>query len=182
MPRSRRRSRQSKAPMNLNKVLLVGRLTGDPQLRTTPAGQQVATFSLATNRTWTDKSGVKKEDVQFHNIVVWGRQAEVAQRFLTKGGMVLIEGHLQSRDWTDKQGGKRRTTEIVSEFMQLGPRSAGNQSSGFSPRGADGSAPQSGFAPTPTPEMPSINLDDAGETPADFFPEEGGIKPEDLNF
>ena len=167
--------------MNLNKVLLVGRLTGDPQLRTTPTGQQVATFSLATNRAWTDKSGVKKEDVQFHNIVIWGRQAEVAGRFLTKGGTVLIEGRLQSRDWTDKQGGKRRTTEIVAEFMQLGPRpTGGSQASGFAAKAADGSTPQSGFAPAP--EMPSINLDDAGEAPADFFPEEGGIKPEDLNF
>ncbi len=167
--------------MNLNKVTLIGRLTGDPQLRTTPAGQQVATFSMATNRTWNDKSGVKKEDVQFHNIVVWGRQAEVAQRFLTKGGMVLIEGRLQSRDWTDKTGGKRRTTEIVAEFMQLGPRSAGNQGGGFTPRSQEASAQQSGFAPAEV--MPSIDLDAPHETPADFFPEEdGGIKPEDLNF
>lgn len=167
--------------MNLNKVLLIGRLTGDPQLRTTPAGQQVATFSMATNRTWNDKSGAKKEDVQFHNIVVWGRQAEVAQRFLTKGGMVLIEGRLQSRDWTDKQGGKRRTTEIVAEFMQLGPRSAAGQAGGFAPR-PHGDAPQGGFAPA-EPTMPSIDLDAPHETPADFFPEEdGGIKPEDLNF
>jgi len=173
-------SKLFRALMNLNKVLLIGRLTGDPQLRTTPAGQQVATFSMATNRTWSDKSGAKKEDVQFHNIVVWGRQAEVASRFLTKGGMVLIEGRLQSRDWTDKQGGKRRTTEIVAEFMQLGPRSAGSQGSGFAPRADAGSAPQSGFAPSA--EIPSIDLD-GGEAPADFFPEEdGGIKPEDLNF
>ncbi|MDO8582561.1 MAG: single-stranded DNA-binding protein [bacterium] len=174
--------------MNLNKVTLIGRLTGDPQLRTTPAGQQVATFSMATNRTWNDKSGVKKEDVQFHNIVVWGRQAEVAQRFLTKGGLVLIVGRLQSRDWTDKTGGKRRTTEIVAEFMQLGPRSAGNQGGGFTPRPQEGAAPQSGFAPAsqrgePAQEIPSIDLDAPHETPADFFPEEDhGIKPEDLNF
>ena len=167
--------------MNFNKVVLIGRLTGDPQLRTTPSGQQVATFSMATNRTWNDKSGVKKEDVQFHNIVVWGRQAEIAQRFLTKGGMVLIEGRLQSRDWTDKQGGKRRTTEIVSEFMQLGPRSASNQGGGFARRAEDAAVPQSGFAPT-SPEIPSIDLDAPHETPADFFPEEDGIKPEDLNF
>lgn len=167
--------------MNLNKVLLIGRLTGDPQLRTTPLGQQVATFSMATNRSWSDKSGAKKEDVQFHNIVVWGRQAEIAQRFLTKGGMVLIEGRLQSRDWTDKQGGKRRTTEIVAEFMQLGPRSTGNQTGGFNPQRTEGIAPQSGFAPAEG--IPSIDLDTPHETPTDFFPEDdGGIKPEDLNF
>jgi single-strand DNA-binding protein len=166
--------------MNLNKVILIGRLTGDPQLRTTPVGQQVATFSMATNRTWSDKSGAKKEDVQFHNIVVWGRQAEIAQRFLTKGGMVLIEGRLKSRDWTDKQGGKRRTTEIVAEFMQLGPRAAGAQGGGFSPRPEGASAPQSGFVSVP--DVPSIDLD-AGMPPSDFISEEeGGIRPEDLNF
>ena len=168
--------------MNLNKVLLIGRLTGDPQLRTTPSGQQVATFSIATNRAWTDKSGIKKEDVQFHNIVIWGRLAEIAGRFLTKGGSVLIEGRLQNRDWTDKEGHKRRTTEIVAESMQLGPRPFGaGQGGGFTPRAQGDAAPQSGFAPTAT-EVPTIDLDAPHETPAGFPPEEDGIKPEDLNF
>ena len=179
MRRSKPLSKLFRVLMNLNKVLLIGRLTGDPQLRTTPAGQQVATFSIATNRTWNDKDGAKKEDVQFHNIVVWGRQAEIAQRFLTKGGMVLIEGRLQSRDWTDKQGGKRRTTEVVAEFMQLGPRPTGSQGGGFVPRLQGDAAPQSGFAPAQ--EIPSIDLDAPHEAPANF-PEEDGIKPEDLNF
>ncbi len=185
-------------------------------MRTTPSGQQVATFSLATNRAWNDKSGGKKEDVQFHNIVVWGRLAEIAGRFLMKGGVVLIEGRLQNREWTDKQGQKRRTTEIVAESLQLGPRPFGSQQGGFSAGRQDGAtgsaAPQSGFAPasselqsasdrpspprplsetgrdgrgepaSPAQEIPSIDLDAGGEAPADFFPEEGGIKPEDLNF
>jgi single-strand DNA-binding protein len=172
--------------MNFNKVVLIGRLTGDPQLRTTPSGQQVATFSMATNRTWNDKGGVKKEDVQFHNIVVWGRLAEIAGRFLTKGGMALIEGRLQSRDWTDKEGGKRRTTEIVAESLQLGPRPFGAQSGGFAGGRQDGmgqpaNAPQSGFAPAAS-DIPTIDLDAPHETPTDFPPEEDGIKPEDLNF
>ena len=70
--------------MNLNKVLLIGRLTGDPQLRTTPGGQPVTSFSIATNRMWTDREGARKQDVQFHNVVVWGRQAEIANQFLKK--------------------------------------------------------------------------------------------------
>lgn len=160
--------------MNLNKVFLLGRLTADPISRTTPSGQQVATFSMATNRTWYDKQSGKKEDVQFHNIVVWGRQADVAQRFLTKGGVVFIEGRLQTRAWDDKSGQKRRTTEIVAESLQLGPRpigapQPGQQSGGFAPKQSS------------APEMPTVELD--GDMPLPEPPqEEGGINPEDLNF
>lgn len=160
--------------MNLNKVFLLGRLTADPISRTTPSGQQVATFSMATNRTWYDKQSGKKEDVQFHNIVVWGKQADIAQRFLTKGGVVFIEGRLQTRAWDDKQGQKRRTTEIVAESLQLGPRSMG------APQVGQG---QGGFAPkAPSlPEMPTVELD--GDVPMPEVPMDGGgINPEDLNF
>jgi single-strand DNA-binding protein len=78
--------------MNLNKVFILGRVTADPQLRSTTGGSQVSSFSIATNRVWNDKSGSKKEEVEFHNVVAWGRQAEVASRFLTKGAVVLVEG------------------------------------------------------------------------------------------
>lgn len=160
--------------MNLNKVFLLGRLTADPISRTTPSGQQVATFSMATNRTWYDKQSGKKEDVQFHNIVVWGKQADIAQRFLTKGGVVFIEGRLQTRAWDDKQGQKRRTTEIVAESLQLGPRPMG--------MGQPGQA-QSGFAPkqASAPEMPTVELDADIPIP-EPQQEDGGINPEDLNF
>lgn len=113
--------------MNLNKVFILGRLTADPQLRSTPGGQQVASFSLATNRVWNDKAGQKKEEVEFHNIVVWGRQAEIASKYLSKGGLALVEGRLQTRSWDDKQGQKRKTTEIIADRIQLGPRSAGSR-------------------------------------------------------
>lgn len=113
--------------MNLNKVFILGRLTADPQLRSTASGQQVASFGVATNRVWNDPSGVKKEAVEFHNVVVWGRQAEVASRFLVKGSLVLIEGRLQTREWEGKDGQKRRTTEIVCERMQLGPKPIGGR-------------------------------------------------------
>lgn len=82
----------------------------------------MATFSVATNRVWKDKDGSKKESTEFHNVVVWGRQAEVANQFLVKGALVLVEGRLQTRDWEGKDGQKRRTTEIICERMQLGPR------------------------------------------------------------
>jgi single-strand DNA-binding protein len=115
--------------MNFNKAFILGRLTADPQLRATPSGSQVANFSVATNRVWTDKNGVKQESVEFHNVVVWGKQAEVAARFLKKGGLVFVEGRLQTRDWEDKSGQKRRVTEIIGERIQLGPRPIDNSGS-----------------------------------------------------
>ncbi len=108
--------------MNLNKAIIAGRLTADPQLRATPAGQSVASFSLATNSVWTDKAGARQEAVEFHNIVVWGRQAEVVSKFLTKGALALVEGRLQTRNWQDAQGVKHWKTEIVADMVQFGPR------------------------------------------------------------
>lgn len=113
--------------MNFNKVFILGRLTADPQLKTIPSGQSVATFSIATNRVWTDKTGKKQEEVEYHNIVVWGRQAEVANQFLAKGSVAFIEGRLRTRSWQDKDNQTRKTTEIISERLQLGPRAGGGQ-------------------------------------------------------
>jgi len=118
--------------MDLNKVMLIGRLTADPELRTIPNGQSVATFGLATNRRWTDRDGQKQQSVEFHNIVVWGRQAETTSQFLKKGAMAYIEGRLQTRSWDGQDGQKRRTTEIVAERVQFGPR-AMNPGGGGSP-------------------------------------------------
>src|SRR3989344_7166917 len=112
--------------MNLNKVFLIGRLTADPVLRSTPSGQSVGSFSVATNRTWTDKSGAKQESAEFHNIVVWGRQAELASQYLKKGAMALIEGRLQTRSWQNKEGQNVKTTEVIAERIQFGPRAMGS--------------------------------------------------------
>ncbi|MDO8466943.1 MAG: single-stranded DNA-binding protein [bacterium] len=139
--------------MNLNKVFILGRLTADPILRSTPGGQQVASFSLATNRYWTDKAGQKKEEVEYHNIVVWGRSAEIAGKFLTRGGLALVEGRLQTRKWQDKQGQNRSTTEIIADRIELGPRSGGVGSSGKpmeSANSADVRPPAGGAEPIPT--------------------------------
>ncbi|MFA5086763.1 MAG: single-stranded DNA-binding protein [Candidatus Paceibacterota bacterium] len=117
--------------MNLNKVFLLGRVATDPEMKSTGSGQNVCTFSLATNRVWKDANGQKKEDSQFHRIVLWQRLAQIASQFLTKGSLVLIEGRIQTRAWDDKTGNKRYTTEIIAENMQLGPRS-GNAPMGAS--------------------------------------------------
>ena len=108
--------------MNLNKVILVGRLTNDPNLKTTPTGQTVCSFGLATNRIWTDKNNQKQEKTEFHNIVLWQKLAETASQYLKKGNLVLIEGRIQTRSWQDQNGNKRYRTEIVAENMQLAPK------------------------------------------------------------
>lgn len=111
--------------MNLNKAILIGRLTRDPELKALPSGQQVCSFGLATNRVFVDKSGQKQEQVEFHNIVLFGRLAEIASQYLKKGALAMIEGNIRTRSWHDGQGNPRSRTEIVTERMQLGPRAAG---------------------------------------------------------
>lgn len=108
--------------MNLNKAILVGRLTNDPELRTTSGGQTVCSFGIATNRVWTDRNNQKQEKTEFHNIVLWQRLAEIASQYLKKGNLVLVEGRIQTRSWQDQSGNKRYKTEIVAENMQLAPK------------------------------------------------------------
>lgn len=120
--------------MNFNKVVLAGRLTRDPEIRALPSGQSVASFGLATDRYYTDKSGQKQQQTEFHNIVLFGKLADIASQYLTKGALTLIEGRLQTRSWQDSSGNQRQRTEIVAERMQLGPKStrpqANNQTQG----------------------------------------------------
>ena len=107
----------------INKAILIGNLGKDPELRYTPGGQAVASFSLATSEKWRDKDGVMQDRTEWHNIVVWGRQAEIAKEYLAKGRQVYIEGRIQNRSWEDKDGNKRYTTEIIAQRMQfLGAR------------------------------------------------------------
>lgn len=110
--------------MNLNKVLLIGRLTQDPETRATSSGQNVTNLRIATNRVWTDPSGQRKESTEYHTVVAWSRLGDIASRYLKKGSLAMIEGHLQTRNWTDQNNVKRYFTEIVAENLQLGPRSA----------------------------------------------------------
>jgi single-strand DNA-binding protein len=112
--------------MNFNKVILVGRLTRDPETRSLPSGQSVASFGLATGRVFNDKNGQKQETTEFHNIVFFGRTAEIASQYLKKGTLVLVEGRIQTRNWQDNDGNKKYRTEIIGERMQLGPKSTGS--------------------------------------------------------
>lgn len=112
--------------MNFNRVILIGRLATDPEMRSTPNGQPVCSFRLATNRVWTDRdSGQRQEKTEYHNIVLWRRLAEIASQFLTKGSLALIEGRVETRSWQDAAGNRRFRTEIIAERMQLGPKAAG---------------------------------------------------------
>ena len=116
--------------MYLNKAILYGNLTRDPEVRSLPSGIQVTSFSIATNRVWKDKNGAKQESADFHNIVVFGRQAETAAQYLKKGQGVFVEGRIQTRSWDDKDGQKKYRTEIVADRIQFGPKSAGGYSGG----------------------------------------------------
>jgi single-strand DNA-binding protein len=112
--------------MSVNKVILVGRLGRDPETRYTSGGQAVANFSVATDESYKDKNGERQKRTEWHKIVVWGKQAEIAQQYLKKGSLIFIEGRIQSREWQDKEGQKRTSFEIVaSNFRMLGGRADG---------------------------------------------------------
>lgn len=116
--------------MNLNKAMIIGNLTRDPEVKNIPSGQTVTTFSVATNMVWKDQSGQKQEKVEFHNVVTWRKLAEICGQYLKKGSKVYIEGRLQTRDWTGQDGVKRYRTEIVAENMIMLDRTGGAPSSG----------------------------------------------------
>lgn len=151
--------------MNVNKVILVGRLTRDPEMRTTPNGQSVATLALATNSFWTDKGGARQEKTEYHNVVLWGKLAEIAGQYLIKGQECYVEGRLQTRAYTAKDGSERRVTEVIGESMQMGSKAGAGQNSGGSSQGGY-SRPAAGAAAAPKQqakeedEIPTINLDD----------------------
>lgn len=113
--------------MYLNKVFLYGNLTRDPEMRALPSGQQVASFAIATNRTYKNKEGQKQEVVEFHNIVAFGRQADLIGQYMKKGRPMFVEGRIQTRSWDDKESGKKNyRTEIVVENFQFGPSPMGS--------------------------------------------------------
>jgi single-strand DNA-binding protein len=114
------------AGRGVNKAILIGNLGGDPELRSTPSGTPVATFTLATNESWNDRDGQRQERTEWHRIVAWGKLAEICGQYLRKGRQVYIEGRLTTRSWEDRQGNQRKTTEIVAQQMlMLGSRAAG---------------------------------------------------------
>jgi single-strand DNA-binding protein len=146
--------------MYLNKAIVFGNLTRDPELRSLPSGVPVATFSLATNRVWKDRDGNRQESTEYHNIVVFGRQAETVAQYLRKGSSALVEGRMQTRSW-ESEGVKKYRTEIVADRVQFGPKAYG---------GGENSHQVSAAEQDKQQEPPSIE-----------YPEEE-INPEDIPF
>ncbi|MBC7836600.1 single-stranded DNA-binding protein [Acetobacteraceae bacterium] len=129
--------------MYINKAMLFGNLTRDPELRSLPSGGQVASFGVATNRVFKKQDGSKQEATEFHNVVVFGRQAETAAQYLKKGSSVYVEGRIQTRTWDSPEKGKQYKTEIIAERVQFGPRGSGTGGGSAAPQNvSDAEAPQ----------------------------------------
>jgi single-strand DNA-binding protein len=156
--------------MYLNKAIVFGNLTRDPELRSLPSGIQVASFSVATNRVYKDKDGQRKEQVEYHNIVVFGKQADLVSRYMKKGSSILVEGRMQTRSW-DADGGKKYRTEIVADGIQFGPRGGSAPSGGQSDAGASA-------GPSHTDDKPAKA---AGAMDTIEYPDEE-ISPDDIPF
>ncbi|PCI21259.1 single-stranded DNA-binding protein [Candidatus Wolfebacteria bacterium] len=146
--------------MYLNKALIIGNLTRDPELKSLPSGIKVASFSIATNRVWNDKSGQKQEATDYHNIVVFGRQAETSAQYLKKGSMILVEGRMQTRSWDADDGSKRYRTEIIADRIQFGPRGGSGGGTGGNSAPAPASAPKDSKNTVDTIEYPEEDLGD----------------------
>lgn len=133
--------------MSVNKVILLGRLGQDPELKYTPGGAAVCNFSMATTESWTDKQGQKQEKTEWHRVVVWGKLAELCNQYLAKGRQAFLEGRLQTRSWDDKDGNKRYTTEIMASTVQFigGPSANANQNAGIDNSHAQAPAPQAEY-------------------------------------
>ncbi|MFA6918680.1 MAG: single-stranded DNA-binding protein [Patescibacteria group bacterium] len=150
--------------MNLNKAIIIGNLTANPEVRKTANGQSVASFTIATNRVWKDQQGQKQEQAEFHNIVAWGKLADIVGQYLAKGRVCMVEGRIQTRNWTDQAGAKHWKTEIIAENVQLGPRGAGDAS------------------PSQNYDQPTYESTDNSSSSHNQSPIEEEIKVEDIPF
>ena len=155
--------------MNLNKAFILGNVTRDPEVRSLPSGQQVTSFGIATNRFYTDSSGEKKQDTEFHNIVCFGKLADISSRYLNKGSLVLIEGRIKTRNWVNTQGIKQYRTEIIADSLQLGPKGTGGSGA------SNYRSPASAEAPAEMPKQdPSAQAEDIPVIEEDYAPPSGG--------
>ena len=151
--------------MYLNKAIVIGNLTRDPEIRSLPSGVKVCSFSLATNRVWKDKNGARQESADYHNVVVFGRQAETVAQYMKKGSSILVEGRMQTRSWEDKTSGEKKyRTEIIADRTQFGPKGG---SANVSAQSAESSK--------------ALNEKDSKEIDTIEYPEED-INPEDIPF
>jgi len=152
--------------MYINKAIIYGNITREPELKSLPSGSQVCEFGVATNRVWKDKNGAKQESVDYHNVVVFGRQAELIKQYLHKGSGVFLEGRIQTRSWDAQDGTKRYRTEIVADRIQFGPKSGGVSTGSYEPKDSGEKAEK---------------LKGKDEAPAIEYPEEE-INSEDIPF
>ncbi len=149
--------------MYINKAIIYGNVTRDPELKALPSGNKVVSFSVATNRTWKDAAGAKQEAVDFHNVVFYGKPAEILGQYLRKGSGVMVEGRISTRSWDSPDGKKNYRTEIIGENFQFGPKGTGTGAAGTG-------SPASSASSSSAPEVDTI------EYPAD------DINPEDIPF
>lgn len=148
--------------MSVNKAILVGRLGRDPETRYTSGGQAVCNFTLATDETYKDRNGERQKRTEWHRIVVWAKQAEIAQQYLHKGSLIFLEGRIQTRQWDDREGQKRTTVEIVAtNFRMLGGRGEGGMTPGVGAgSGAGEIEPQAAAAAAGAEDLPSPEISD----------------------
>jgi len=158
--------------MDLNRAQLIGNVTRDPEMRTTPSGQTVCNFGVATNSQWTDAQGQKQTKAEFHNIVTWGKLAEICGQYLVKGKKIYIEGRLQTRDWEAQDGSKRNRTEIVADNMIMLDRGPG---------GVAGSMQQGTSLTNPPPAEPTVSPLPSDQA-IDKAPGDQEIRLEDIPF
>lgn len=151
--------------MNLNKAFVLGNVTRDPEVRALPSGQQVTSFGVATNRFYTDQSGQKQQDAEFHNVVCFGKLADIASRYLNKGGLVFIEGRIKTRNWQNAQGIKQYRTEIIAETLQLGPKKYDGSGGGQYQKSF---SPQENQSPNSSSSGEIIPVIDESAPPANF--------------
>ena len=169
--------------MNLNKAILIGRLTRDPEVRTTTSGKQVTSFSIANNISWKNAEGEKQEKTEFHNIVAWGKLGEICGQYLTKGQEVYIDGRIETRNWEGQDGVRRNRTEIIAENMQMGQRPR-NEGGGYAPSSSNPSnfsnktADTSSKSEEKKDEVPVIQVEEPSANPED----KDEIKVEDIPF
>ncbi len=147
--------------MDLNRVTLIGRLTQDPEVKTTPSGQTVASFSLVTNFVWKDAQGQKQEKPEFHNIIAWSKLGEICGQYLQKGKQIYIEGRLQTRSWDGQDGVKRYKTEVIANNMIMLGSKGDSQGQSAAPRPA---------TPAPANEVPTINANSDDEIKIEDIP------------
>lgn len=153
--------------MNLNKIFLIGNLTRDPESRALPSGQTVSNFGMATNRVWTDpETKEKQQQTEFHNIVAFGRLAEICNQYLSKGSLIMIEGRIQTRSWKNQDGDTKYRTEVITESMQMGPRG-----------GQTGKTAKESNPETKTEKVEEIQVDESGEEK-----NKNEVKSEDIPF